>query len=73
MTPQHALLFLGLFTIGAVALCFAALAWMHFTRAQAALIRERALPPGKKPLNPELWDGKAALDRARAAADEVHG
>lgn len=70
MHPQLALLILGLLTIGAVALAFLGMLLLRF-RLRATDTRQRALPAGRPPLSPALWDGKAALDRAEAAAREV--
>ncbi|HZU52257.1 MAG TPA: hypothetical protein VFF77_00050 [Holophagaceae bacterium] len=79
MTPQHALLILGLFTIGAVALCFAALAWMHFTLSRSER-RERALPRLTKrtpkagirmPMACEFLDGALRLNQAEAASQGI--
>lgn len=70
MTLTSALFALGLFTIAALSLAMLGMIYLSI-RLRAAERRERAIPPGPRSLNPELWDGKAALDRAEAASREV--
>lgn len=70
MSIQSALIFLGLFTIAALSCAVLGMIYLSF-RIRAAERRERAIPPGPRSLNPELWDGKNALDRAEEASKGV--
>jgi hypothetical protein len=73
MNLHDALGIVGLLACAAL-LFFAGMLARLIFRARAAERRERALPKfaaGRLPLNPALWDGKNALDRADAASREV--
>ncbi|MBS1766013.1 MAG: hypothetical protein JST05_01225 [Acidobacteria bacterium] len=76
MNFNDALGIIGLVAIAALSF-FIGRMTAFIIHARAAERRERCLPryttAGRLPLNPELWDGKNALDRAEAASREVAG
>lgn len=70
MTIHSALILLGSFCAVALLGVCAAMILLRI-QLRSPRTRERALPMGRQPVNPALWEGKAAFDRAESASREV--